>query len=157
MGLGFWHNVLEHAASLFRKAGKPFSEAAKWTRPYVEGVKAAKTLVMRNREDKMFRRAQPFMHDMPGGVKPTEAFTTPTTLMLSGKHQYLFKVKFRYTDKPLDEYEYLSFVTNDALTKREAEIRMGDILDVHRNAAKYQHLKTIEMSLEGTRTSMWLP
>lgn len=157
MALGFWHNVLEHAASVFRKAGKPFSEAAKWAKPYIEGVKASKTLVMRNREDRMFRRAQPFMKNMPGGVKPTEAFTTPTTLMLSEKHQYMFNVKFRYTDRELDEYEYLSFVTNDVLTKKEAEQRMGDILLEKRSAAKYQNLKSIEMALEGTRTSMWLP
>lgn len=157
MAFGFWHNLFEHAASLFRKAGKPFSEAAKWSKPYIEGVAQSKRLVMRNRENRMFRRAQPFINQMPGGVKPTQAFFTPTTLMLKEKHQYMFGVKFRYTDRVLDEYEYLSFVSNEELTKQEAENRMGDILLIHRNRAKYANLKSIEMNLEGTRTSMWLP
>lgn len=157
MAFGFWHNVLEQAASTFKQAGKPFQDAFKYAKLYIKDREAADTFIRRKRENRMFKRAEPFVQQLPTAMKPTQALFTPTTLMLRDKHQYLFKVTFRYSDKPLEEYQYLSFITNDELTVREAERRMGDILDQHMRAGKYQHLQTISMTLRGTRTSMWLP
>lgn len=157
MAFGFFHNLYEQAASAFSKAGRPFREAAAYVRRFVPTKEQAVTFVRRHRENVMFKRAEPFVAEMPRDVKPTEAMFTPTSLMLKAKHQYLFNVKFRFTDRPLNEYKYLSFVTNDVLTKAEAEQRMGAILLAERSKEKYAHLRSIEMALRGTRTTPWLP
>jgi hypothetical protein len=157
MAFGFFHNIYEQTISAFSKAGKTFRDAARHFKKLRPTKEQAFTAVRRYRENKMFKRAEPFIAEMPRDIKPTEAFFTPTTLMLKARHQYLFNVKFRFTDRPLDEYSYLSFVTDEVLTKSEAEKRMGAILLAERNKEKYPRLKTIEMSLRGTRTTPWLP
>lgn len=157
MAFGFFHNIFEQASSAFRKAGKSAFEAGKFLRSYITDREKAETFIRRNREARVFYRAEPFIKQMPYSVKPTQAMFTPTSLMLGEKHQYLFRVKFRYTDRPLDEKQFVSFVTNEELTKREAEHRMGNILLKMRDGEKYPNLQSIEMELRGTRSTMWLP
>lgn len=155
MALGFFHNVFEQAGKVFRKAGRTFKELTSYIRQFTPDKEQAVTFIRRQRENRMFERAKPFVAELPSDLNPTESLYTPTTLMLRAKNQYLFNVKFRYSDRPLDEFEYLSFVTDDVLTKAEAEKRMGQILLERRNKETYPNLKSIEMALTGTRTRMW--
>ncbi len=157
MAYGFFHNVFETISSAFSKTGQPFQNAFKFARLYITDRPQAETFIRRLRENRLFKRAEPFVAELPKNLKPTEALFTPTTLMLKEKNQYLFRVKFRYTDRPLTEFEFMSFTSNDVLTKAEAEKRMGEILLQKRNAEVYTNLQSIEMDLRGTRTSLWLP
>lgn len=157
MAFGFWHNVFETVASAFATATEPLGLAKAYIKDFFPDKEQIQTFTRRKRENRLFKRARPFVAELPGTLKPTQELFTPTSLMLGEKNQYLFKVKFRYSDRPADEFEYLSFLSGEDLTKTEAEYRMGKILMEKRQAERYANLTSIEMQLTGTRTTMWLP
>lgn len=157
MGLGFFHNAIQYLSSAFARSGKSFKEASLYLKSFTTNFRDALGTVKSWKERKMFYRAEPFVAEMPRDLLVTQNFATPTPKFLTEKYQYLFRVKFRYDDKPLDNYEFLSFVSSEELTKKEAEYRMGNILLETRSANKYPNLHTIEMELRGALVSPWFP